>query len=350
MMNEVFIVTGPVGIGKSTLLSAFFSKNTKPAHGFLCLKNESTDMRELHLLSNNFRIPYETKETETNSLSVGKFHFLKSAFSRAIEELETFEGSQKIAVIDEIGKLEIEGNTGFEPEFSEWYYKKKNNSLLVVVRSSLLKQAIEKYGWQNAKINIGPWMPQVPNLMGLVLAGGRSSRMGKDKKAIAYHGKPQWVHALELLQSLGLDTVVNASDIQSDSVRVIEDSTQFSGNGPVSGLLSVSGELEQTALLVLGIDYPELDAETLHDLIRSYQIRNCSVCYRNSLSNRVEPVIAIYHPRDLKEIRNNFFKSQTSLSAYWENAGDSVLILPHKNPRILKSYDLPEDETAFRTR
>ena len=349
-MNEVFIITAPVGIGKSTLLSAFFTQNVKLGQGFICLKNRSSELRELHLLSNNIQIPYEAKDAETNSLSVGKFHFLKSAFSRAIEELETIEGPQKIAVVDEIGKLEIEGHTGFEPNFSKWYSNNKNNPLLVVVRSSLLSQAIEKYGWQNAKINTGPWMPKVPHLMGLVLAGGRSSRMGKDKKAIEYHGKPQWVHALELLQSLGLNTVVNASDIQAENIRIISDSPEFEGNGPISGLLTVSGEFSQTALLVLGIDYPELDADTIHDLIRSFQIRNCSVCYRNPLSNRVEPIIAIYHPRDLKEIRNNFYKSQTSLSAYWENAGESVLILPHKNSKTLKSYDLPEDETAFRTR
>jgi len=349
-MTEVFIITGPVGIGKSSLLNDYFSLNPNRGIGFLCLKNQASELRELHIISQNKRIPYEVELPNSNTQSVGEFHFLQAAFHKALEELQTGNYQSQIAVVDELGKLEIERHSGFEPKFSEWYSSDKKNQLLVVVRSSLLKKALEKYGWQNAKINSGPWMPQVPELIGLVIAGGRSSRMGKDKKEINYHGKPQWEYTHDLLQNFGLKTVISASNVNSENARVIKDFPEFAGNGPISGLLTVSEEFKETALLVLGIDYPDVDTETLRDLIWSFQIRNCSVCYRHPLSNRVEPLIAIYHPRDINQIRRKFYKAQTSLSAYWENAGNKVLILPHKNFKALKSYDLPEDEAAFRTR
>lgn len=349
-MPDVFIVSGPVGIGKSTLLSRYFQNTPVQSAGFLCLQDSQTKLRVLHLLSNQTILPFEVSEPQIDTISVGKFHFFGDAFLQSINTLGNASPNVDFTVIDELGKLEIEQNTGFEPMFSQCLSTRSINALVVVIRSSLLARALTKYSWANALVNQGPWMPSVPKITGLIMAGGRSSRMGKDKKLIAYHGKPQWKHAYELVSGLKIETVVSAADWPDVGVRVIADTDEFQGNGPISGLLSVSGEIKETALLVLGVDYPEMDVLTLTDLILSFQIRNCSVCYRNPQSDRVEPLIALYHPRDLQQIKEDFYQGKTSLSRFWETAGDAVLILPHRNPNALKSYDLPEDETAFRTR
>ena len=52
----------------------------------------------------------------------------------------------------------------------------------------------------------------------------------------------------------------------------------------------------------------------------------------------------------LDQIKEDFIKGNTSLSRFWEQEGNAVLVLPHRNYNVLKSYDLPEDEAAFRTR
>lgn len=349
-MPDVFIVSGPVGIGKSTLLSRYFQGRLVESIGFLCVHDSQTKRRVLHLLSTQTVIPFEAPEPQSDTISVGKFHFFEEAFVQAINSLESTPPNCDLVVIDELGKLEIEQHSGFEPLFSQWLSTHTLKTLVVVIRSSLLSRALTKYSWANALINQGPWMPSVPKITGLIMAGGRSSRMGKDKKLISYHGKPQWKHAYELVSGLKIETVVSAADWSDSGVRVIADMAEFQGNGPISGLLSVSGEIKETALLVLGVDYPEMDRQTLYDLLLTFQIRNCSVCYRNSQSDRVEPLIAVYHPRDLQQIKVDFHKGNTSLSRFWETAGDTVLILPHRDPNVLKSYDLPEDETAFRTR
>lgn len=347
---EIFIITGPVGIGKSTLLRHFFRGKSIQTAGFICDTDPITNLRTLCLLPEEKMVPFEVVEASESTLSIGKFHFEKRAFDEGICALKNRNWETHTALIDELGKLEIEQNSGFEPQFSQWLKTHIPNIIVVIIRSSLLEKALLKYNWEQARINEGPWMPELPKIMGLVMAGGQSSRMGKDKKEIHYHGKSQWKHAYALLTELDLETVISASDLKEEGVRVISDSSEFEGNGPISGLLSVSVEIQETALLVLGVDYPEMDRQTLYDLLLTFQIRNCSVCYRNPQSNRVEPLIALYHPRDLYQIKEDFIKGNTSLSRFWEQEGNAVLVLPHRNSNVLKSYDLPEDEAAFRTR
>ena len=44
------------------------------------------------------------------------------------------------------------------------------------------------------------------HIKGLVLTGGKSTRMGSDKAQLKYHGKPQKEHVKNLLENLGIAT------------------------------------------------------------------------------------------------------------------------------------------------
>ncbi len=347
---KISIITGPVGIGKSTLISHYIQNFSAPVCGFLCDLNSDTGLRKLRLLPTMDCIDFETLQPSNTTQSIGRFHFKNEAFNTAMHALVAYCQESELCIVDEIGRLEIEMDMGFEPAFSAFLTQEIPKHILIVIRSSLLDRGLQKYAWMNYSINQGPWMPQVPELRGVILAGGNSSRMQKDKRYIAYHGMPQWKYAFEQLRTLGLETCISAYDIADSKYPVISDHPRFSNAGPMSGLLSVSNEFEESAILVLGIDYPNMDLQSLQDLIFAFQIRNCSVCYRNPESQRIEPLIAIYHPRDMRKLKVQFGKSSNSLSAFWEASKEQVLVLNHKNSQVLKSYDLPSDEATFRTR
>ena len=91
----------------------------------------------------------------------------------------------------------------------------------------------------------------VTDLYGLILTGGRSSRMGKDKSLLEYHSKPQSQHLYELVKEFLPNTYLSVRagqqfDYQGD---FIED--QLSTKGPINGILSAMQTSPGKAWLVL---------------------------------------------------------------------------------------------------
>ena len=113
-------------------------------------------------------------------------------------------------------------------------------------------------------------MPKVnTTLIGLVLAGGQSRRMGQDKALMRYQGRTLIDNASLLLQSASCDKVLisrNAPGFLNDK---IEDA------GPLSGVHAVLDALSQSdnhngnpcELLVLPVDMPQMTPELLRILV-----------------------------------------------------------------------------------
>ena len=135
-------------------------------------------------------------------------------------------------------------------------------------------------------------------LLGLVLGGGKSTRMGRDKASLAYHGKPQIVHAWELLRGLGMEAFVSCRADQAEAegfrgLPQIQD--RFLGFGPMGGILSALALRRDAAFLVLACDLPHLDSETVSALIAARNPAKIATAYRG-YQDLPEPLCAIYEP------------------------------------------------------
>lgn len=101
---------------------------------------------------------------------------------------------------------------------------------------------------------------------GLILAGGKSSRMGADKAELVYKGERLIDHARAVLKELGADPV-----LVSGREGGLNDPTP--GLGPVGGLCALVDEISHKALpkkwLVIPVDMPLLSKETLEPLLKA---------------------------------------------------------------------------------
>ncbi len=136
-------------------------------------------------------------------------------------------------------------------------------------------------------------------LKGLVLAGGKSTRMKEDKGSIEYFGKSQRMHVYEMLSQHSLETYVSYADTASidgnESLPVITDS--FLGLGPLGGILSAMRTDPNSAWLTVACDLPFLSAETLKYLVTHRDTSKVSTCFMDSDGKFPEPLITIWEPR-----------------------------------------------------
>jgi molybdopterin-guanine dinucleotide biosynthesis protein A len=142
--------------------------------------------------------------------------------------------------------------------------------------------------------------PPAP-LYGLVLAGGRSTRMQRDKAAIEYQaGETQLDAAVKLLTPRVERVFVSVRAEQSGEraragyAQIVD---RGDVEGPIAGISAALAEHPQVAWLVLACDLPFLDGRTLDTLIAARNPSRAATAFKSAHDALPEPLCAIYEPR-----------------------------------------------------
>lgn len=136
-------------------------------------------------------------------------------------------------------------------------------------------------------------------LNGLVLAGGRSSRMKRDKAALAYRGATQLERAWRLLEPHVGERFVSVRADQADEAlrgRYPQVRDTLSDAGPAAGILAAFDSAPQAAWLVLACDLPFLGPETLAHLVAHREPARIATAFRSAHDGLPEPLCAIWEP------------------------------------------------------
>ncbi len=153
-------------------------------------------------------------------------------------------------------------------------------------------------------------MSQIPadHITPYILAGGKSSRFGSDKRLLVVHGHPLIENMAALVQK-ALDK--NPVFVGDDPIEIelfdalwIQDAEKESG--PVGGLISVLRHARTEWALVLAVDLPGLELTDLNALL-SVDPGDAEMI-GIGLDDRPEHLIALYRTSTLP-IWENFFSS-----------------------------------------
>lgn len=142
---------------------------------------------------------------------------------------------------------------------------------------------------------------EVP-LYGLVLAGGKSSRMKTDKSLLEYHGRSQTKYCFDLLSQLCESVFLSNRNDQSGlpshkDLPQIHDT--FLNMGPLDGILTAMARYPHAAWLVLACDLPFVDKDVLSVLLEKRDPSKIATAYRSTNDDLPEPLCAIYEPRSI---------------------------------------------------
>jgi molybdopterin-guanine dinucleotide biosynthesis protein MobB len=180
-------------------------------------------------------------------------------------------------------------------------------------------------------------------LYGLVLAGGRSSRMGSDKALIEYHAQNQLLHTATLLQRQCEEVFVSCREEQADAYRhfrlpLITDS--YLGIGPLGGLLSAQQAKPEATWVIAACDLPFLDESIVRQLCSQRNPLRFATAFRVPESGRIEPLCASYEPKSRGSLMLRHLWGDNSLSSFLDVSRIKELT-PHDGS-VLQNINDPE--------
>lgn len=186
----------------------------------------------------------------------------------------------------------------------------------------------------------------------VILAGGKSSRMGRDKAWLEIDGQSLLARQIQLVREAGAHEVfisgrANANYAEFDC-RVLQD--QLVGAGPLGGIESALAVTPSSLLLVLAVDMPRMTPEFLRQLWS-----NCDegVGVVPRVEGEIEPLAAFY-PRAARRLIEELFSVQKQSGSVGEVATVRI-----KSPRarafaekcvgcgLAQFVDVVESETQF---
>jgi molybdenum cofactor guanylyltransferase len=185
------------------------------------------------------------------------------------------------------------------------------------------------------------------NLTGIILAGGKSSRMRSDKGLIEFKGKRLIEYSIELLGKYCDELIISSNNPAFSQFGITLAGDEVADKGPLSGISSAMKKSSGEWNIVLGCDMPFVNATLIDLLIGSCDHTNGVVPVHDGY---FEPLAAIYH----RTMADTFSLSliQGELSLYHILQTSDLTLLPAGDlltrfPLLFSNINTPEDLLSF---
>lgn len=191
-------------------------------------------------------------------------------------------------------------------------------------------------------------MAAVETIYGIVVCGGRSSRMGSDKSSLVYHNIPQWQYVYDLLKALNLEVYISVNETQAvillQDLPLLPDLPRYRDTGPAAALLTAFEQFPGKDLFVIGCDYPFLKPAVLEHFFQFVTEGDTAAAFYNEKENLYEPLLAFYPARAALTLQDQFSKGNYSLQSLLRQQ-EARKFFPENNNSI-QSIDTPEQYHA----
>lgn len=195
----------------------------------------------------------------------------------------------------------------------------------------------------------------MPTLAAIVLAGGQSKRMGRDKALIPIDGIPLLQRVCEV--ALHCTPIVYVITFQPETYRAIVPQTccllqeqtligETEPHGPLVGFAQALEAIHRDGMqtewvLLLACDLPRLSGETLHHWVKELETAGNAIALLPQAKKGWEPLCGFYRVSCLARLKTAIARGDRSFQ-HWL-AQESVQELPVENEPMLFNCNTPED-------
>lgn len=174
---------------------------------------------------------------------------------------------------------------------------------------------------------------------GIILAGGKSSRMGMNKSFISFQGKTLIEHSILLMQRICDDVLISANDEQYEKLGLPVIPDNFPSIGPMGGIEAALSYSNTKHNLFIPGDTPFLTPGVYYDLLKNAR-ENIAVIPLTA-SKQPEPLIAYYSKEMLKPLHKQIRKRNYKMQDLLQQSGyEGIEMHSHS---VLKNLNTVED-------
>ncbi len=215
-------------------------------------------------------------------------------------------------------------------------------------------------------------MQRKTSLLGVLMCGGKSTRMGRDKGLIPFLDKTWASLGAEKLSALGIPVAyainpgqashylgllnerppepwtrsptltTNEPTPLTDGPVLIMDDPDLPVGGPLLGLLSVHRRFPEEVIFLLACDLPFMEEDVLQELLKAYGQNPGYDAYQFGTQEAPEPVCAIYKASALENITGK--EGGNSSLKYWLAKWNVLRIpIPAGKEHCFSNINTPEE-------
>lgn len=180
----------------------------------------------------------------------------------------------------------------------------------------------------------------------LILAGGKSSRMGYDKRLIQWSDDFTMIDILKRhCESLGIAAYISVAQsavgIKDDTQYIIDD---YNNIGPIGGIYSAMTKHKEKAWLVMACDMPLIDTALMENLLVHRDPTKIATIY---YSNRVEPLFGIWEYSSAILLQQSILDGKYSLMKILAAAQNQVKYINSDDIECFVNINTPQERMAF---
>jgi len=184
------------------------------------------------------------------------------------------------------------------------------------------------------------------DVFGFVAAGGRSSRMGRDKAWLELAGKPIIEHVIDALTAVTARIAILANDAEYKKLGfpVFKDSQL--GVGPLEAIRTALSNSSTPRILLVGCDLPFVTSELFKFLLNEGQ--HFDVVVPMSADQMLEPLCAVYSTRILATVEQLISEGERKISTLFDRVATRFVTFDELNhlagsATFFVNINMPED-------
>jgi len=186
----------------------------------------------------------------------------------------------------------------------------------------------------------------MPSFSAVLLAGGKSTRMGRDKALLPVPNSNLllWERQLSVLEDLPLDEICWSGPPRPglpDRLRIVED--EVSNAGPLAGICACLNLMTSDLLVVLAIDLPQMSASFMKDLQGQCSSEQGVVPHNGVF---FEPLAAVYSKRIRTIAQDHLDQGRHALQDLVQKAAEQNLVrtfcVTEKQRALFQNWNEPK--------